>query len=196
VPPGRIKDFNGARSALNRSISRSIQSTCASVTVSRAPPGPFSLDVEQIVLDAPERRVERSVARGVQADQADGGVDFVERAVRGHAQVVFLAAVAGAERRRAVVAGAGVDAIQYDHGVLLRGIESSEFRRNDYSILAENDEEKPMRFIAIMAIAALLAVPLATSASWAAQNTDISAAKKKAKPKKEKVEYMRAVPSK
>ena len=53
-----------------------------------------------------------------------------------------------------------------------------------------------MRFIAIVAITALLTVPVATSASYAAQNTDISAAKKKAKPKKEKVEYMRAVPSK
>jgi hypothetical protein len=53
-----------------------------------------------------------------------------------------------------------------------------------------------MRFIAIVAIAALLACPVAASASYAAQNTDISAAKKKAKPKKEKVEYMRAVPSK
>jgi hypothetical protein len=81
-------------------------------------------------------------------------------------------------------------------GVTLREIESSEFRRNDYSILSENDEEELMRFIAIVAIAALLAVPVATSASSAAQNTDISAAKKKAKPKKEKVEYMRAVPSK
>ena len=53
-----------------------------------------------------------------------------------------------------------------------------------------------MRFIAIVALAALLAVPAATAASSAAQNTDISAAKKKAEPKKEKVEYMRAVPSK
>jgi hypothetical protein len=69
-------------------------------------------------------------------------------------------------------------------------------RRNVYSILSENDEEESMRFIAIMAIAALLAGPVATVASSAAQNTDISAAKKKAKPKKEKVEYMRAVPSK
>ena len=54
-----------------------------------------------------------------------------------------------------------------------------------------------MRFIALVAIAALLAGPVATSASYAAQNTDISAAKKKkAKPKKEKVEDMRAVPAK
>jgi hypothetical protein len=57
-------------------------------------------------------------------------------------------------------------------------------------------KEESMRFIAITAIAALLVVPVATSASYAAQNTDISAAKKKAKPKKEKVEYMRAAPTK
>jgi hypothetical protein len=36
----------------------------------------------------------------------------------------------------------------------------------------------------------------AMSTSYAAPNTDISAAKKKAKPKKEKVEYMRAAPAK
>ena len=53
-----------------------------------------------------------------------------------------------------------------------------------------------MRFIAIVTIAALLAIPMVTSASYAAHNTDISAAKKKAKAKKEKVEYMRAVPAK
>jgi hypothetical protein len=68
------------------------------------------LDVEQVVLDAPQRRIERGVARGVQADEADRGVDLVERAVGRDAQIVFLAAVAGAERRRTVVAGAGVDA--------------------------------------------------------------------------------------
>jgi hypothetical protein len=53
-----------------------------------------------------------------------------------------------------------------------------------------------MRLIAIAAIATLLVVPTAVSVSYATQNTDISAAKKKAKPKKEKVEYMRAAPSK
>jgi hypothetical protein len=57
-------------------------------------------------------------------------------------------------------------------------------------------KEESMRFIAIAALAASLVVPAAMSASYAAQNTDISAAKKKAKPKKEKVEYMRAVPAK
>ena len=56
-----------------------------------------------------------------------------------------------------------------------------------------------MRLVAIIALAALLAIPATGSSSYAAPNTDISAAKKKkakaGKPKKEKVEYMRAVPS-
>jgi hypothetical protein len=52
-----------------------------------------------------------------------------------------------------------------------------------------------VRLIALATIATLLVIPAAKPV-YAAQNTDISAAKKKAKPKKEKVEYMRAVPSK
>jgi hypothetical protein len=56
-----------------------------------------------------------------------------------------------------------------------------------------------MRLTAIVALAALLAIPVAGSVSYAGPNTDISAAKKKkakaGKAKKEKVEYMRAVPS-
>jgi hypothetical protein len=79
---------------------------------------------------------------------------------------------------------------------LVRGNRLFGFRGKVYSILAENDEEESMRFIAIAALAASLVVPAAMSASYAATNTDISAAKKKAKPKKEKVEYMRAVPAK
>ncbi len=57
--------------------------------------------------------------------------------------------------------------------------------------------EVSVRWIAIVAVAALLAIPVAGT-SYAAQATDISAAKKKnikkMKPKKEKVEYMRAAP--
>jgi hypothetical protein len=57
-----------------------------------------------------------------------------------------------------------------------------------------------MRLAAIVALAALLAIPAAVGPSYAAPNTDISAAKKKkakaGKAKKERVEYMRAVPSK
>jgi hypothetical protein len=57
--------------------------------------------------------------------------------------------------------------------------------------------EKPMRLIALATAAALLMIPAASSTTQATEITDISAAKKKAKAKakKEKVEYMRAVPS-
>ena len=57
----------------------------------------------------------RRVARGVQPHQTDRGVDLVERAVGIDAQIVFLAAVAGAERSGAVVASARVDAIEDHH---------------------------------------------------------------------------------
>ena len=80
----------------------------------------IGLDVEQVVLDAPQCRIERGIARRVQPDKTDRGIDLVERAVGRDAQIVLLAAVAGAERRRAVVAGAGIDAVQNDHGVLSR----------------------------------------------------------------------------
>ena len=125
MPPGRMKERSGARSSLSRSISPSIQ---VDLRVGDGEPraaGTFlrqaeiGLDVEQIVLDAAKRRIERGIARGVQTNQPDRGVHLVERAVGRDAQIVFLAAVAGAERRRAVVAGAGVDAVQYDHGVLV-----------------------------------------------------------------------------
>jgi len=56
----------------------------------------------------------------VQPHQADDGVDLVERAVGLDPQVVFLAPGAGTERSRAVVAGAGIDAIEDDRG--LRGL--------------------------------------------------------------------------
>ena len=54
----------------------------------------------------------------MQPGDAEGGIGFIESAVGGNAQIVFLAPLAGAERRGAVIAGAGVDAIQYDHGRL------------------------------------------------------------------------------
>ena len=116
-----MKDLSGARSALSRSISASSQATCASVTVSRAPPGPFSaeaevgLDIEQVVLDAAERGIERLVAGGMQAHEADYRIDLVDRAVGLDPQVVFLAPGAGAERGRPVVAGAGIDAVEHNH---------------------------------------------------------------------------------
>ena len=72
--------------------------------------------VEQIVLNAGERRIERRVACCVQARDADGGIGLVKRAVGGDPQIIFLAPLAAAERGRAVVAGAGVDLVEDHHG--------------------------------------------------------------------------------
>ena len=58
------------------------------------------------------------VVAGVQARDADHRIDLVERAVGVDAQIVFLAPLAGAERGRAVVAGARIDAVEDDHRCL------------------------------------------------------------------------------
>jgi hypothetical protein len=71
----------------------------------------IGLDVEQVVLDARQRAVERRVGGAMQPDQADGRIDLIQGSVGGDAQVVFLAPLAAAERSGAVVAGAGVDAV-------------------------------------------------------------------------------------
>ena len=55
---------------------------------------------------------------GVPPFQPDHGVDLVQRPVGGDAQIVFLAPLAAAERGEAVVAGAGVDPVEYDHPAL------------------------------------------------------------------------------
>ena len=57
------------------------------------------------------------IARGVEPRHADRGIDLVERAIGGDAQVVFLAPLAGAECGGAVVAGAGIDLVENDHGL-------------------------------------------------------------------------------
>ena len=57
----------------------------------------------------------------MQPRDADRGIDLVERAVGGDAQVVFLAPLAGAERGGAVIAGAGVDLVEHDHGPIKFG---------------------------------------------------------------------------
>ena len=81
--------------------------------------GEIGADVEQVVLDARQRRVERGILRGMQPGDADHGIRLIERAVGGDAQIVFLAPLAGAERGRAVIAGAGVDLVEDDHACSL-----------------------------------------------------------------------------
>ena len=82
----------------------------------------IGLDVEQVVLDARERRVECLVGTDVQPREPDDRVGLVERAVGVDAAVVFLAPFAVAERGRAGVAGTGVDAVEDDHGPAQRPI--------------------------------------------------------------------------
>jgi len=72
-------------------------------------------DVEEIVLDARERGIERRVIAGMEPRDSERGIGLVERAVGGDAQVVFLAPLAAAERGGAVIPGAGVDLIEDDH---------------------------------------------------------------------------------
>src|SRR5437764_4434728 len=74
-------------------------------------------EVEQVVLDARQHGVDLRLLPGVEARDAEAGVELVDGAVGGDAQVVLLAPLAGAERGGAVVAGARIDAVEDDHGV-------------------------------------------------------------------------------
>ena len=73
-------------------------------------------EIEQIVLDAREHGIEGGIgAAGMDAGKADRGVGLIQRAVALDPKVVFRHAPAGAERGRAVVAGARVDLAENDH---------------------------------------------------------------------------------
>ena len=72
-------------------------------------------EIEQIVLDPAQHRIEFARVAEVQPHHADGGVGLVHGAVGRDAQIVFRAAFAAAERRGAVIAGLGIDAVEYDH---------------------------------------------------------------------------------
>src|SRR5262249_25253821 len=72
-------------------------------------------EIEQIVLDARQRGIECGVAGSVQSRHANRGIGFIQRAIGGDAQIVFLASRAGAEGGGAVVAGTRVDFVQNDH---------------------------------------------------------------------------------
>src|ERR1051326_8877307 len=75
-------------------------------------------EIEQVVLDARQHRVDFRIAARVETDEPDHGVELVDRAVGGDPQIVFRAPLAAAERGGAVVAGSRVDAVEHDHGVL------------------------------------------------------------------------------
>jgi hypothetical protein len=72
-------------------------------------------EIEQVVLDQAQHRIEFARVAKVQPHHADGGVGFVHGAIGGDAQIVFRAALAAAERSGAVVAGLGIDAVEHDH---------------------------------------------------------------------------------
>lgn len=82
--------------------------------------------IEHVVHDQGEDAGEGGVG-GVGGDVAvccglaDGGVGLVDGAVGLDAKVVFLDAGAGGEAGGAVVAGAGVDLVQFDHVITLVG---------------------------------------------------------------------------
>ena len=87
MPPGRMNERSGARSVVEPV---DLAFDPVDLRVGDGEPraaGPLfrqaeiGLDVEQIVLDARQRRIERGVARGVQPHDAQRGVDLVERAV-------------------------------------------------------------------------------------------------------------------
>ena len=75
--------------------------------------GEVGTEVEEVVLDAAEHGVEPVRQRRlVQTGESDMGVEFVDGADRLEAQVGFRPPLAGRQRRGAVVAGAGVDAVE------------------------------------------------------------------------------------
>ena len=75
-------------------------------------------EIEQVVLDPGQNRVDVRIRAGVQTRHADHGVELVDAAVGGDPQIVFVAALAAAERGGAVVSGSRVDPVQDDHAVL------------------------------------------------------------------------------
>ena len=71
-------------------------------------------EVEQNLLDDEERRLHRLVQPG-RDGHTDRRVQLVDGAVGLDAQAVLSHSLAAAERRRTVIAGTGVDAVDVDH---------------------------------------------------------------------------------
>src|SRR5262249_52176826 len=161
------------------------------------------LDVQQVVLDARQHRIDDPLVGGVQARDADHGIRLVDRAVGLDAKIIFLATLTGSERRRAVVAGARVDAVQYDHGLIAPSRISGKGYCNGLQS-GTNNGDRFMRLTAIILAAAILS-PAGTTviapnspavAATRVAATEFSAANKK-KPKKKPAQeqFMRAAPS-
>jgi hypothetical protein len=83
-------------------------------------------EIEEVVLDAAEHRVEVGMrACRMQPGEPDAGVGLVHRPVGFDPKVILQAALAAAQSRRAVIAGARVDLVELDH---LAGLRSGRAR--------------------------------------------------------------------
>ena len=79
--------------------------------------GEVGAQIEQIVLDAPQHRIQFGRIGQMHPHNADRGVGLVYGAIGGNAQIIFRTAFAAAERGGAVIAGSCVDSIKHDHCV-------------------------------------------------------------------------------
>jgi hypothetical protein len=77
--------------------------------------GKVGAEIEQVVLDQAEHRVELARLAKMQAHHADRRIGLVDGSVSRDAQIVFRTALASPERRGAVIAGPRIDAIEHDH---------------------------------------------------------------------------------
>jgi hypothetical protein len=115
---------------------------------------------------------------------------------------MLVAALAVGERRRSVVAGTRIDAVEHDHLKRHRLLQSGETLA--YSLPPRNHKEALMRIIMVVGLAGLLMIPGAYAAArsgsavQAERPSDLSGARKKkrtAKKSAPKEQYLRAVPS-
>src|SRR5215210_109955 len=72
-------------------------------------------EIEQIVLDQAEHRIELARVVEMQPHKADGGVGLVDGSISADAQIVFRAAFAASQGRGAIIAGSRINAIEDDH---------------------------------------------------------------------------------
>ena len=106
-----MNEVNGARCALRR-VDVALEPL--DLAVQHAQPFRLALalryreigaEIEQVVLDQAQHRVELACIVQMQPHDADHGVGLVDGSIGGDAQIVFRAAFAAAERRGAVIAG-------------------------------------------------------------------------------------------
>ena len=72
-------------------------------------------EIEQIILHPSEHGIDERDLRQMKSRDTDRGIGFIDGSVSADAQIVFRAALSAAERGRAVIAGARVDAVENNH---------------------------------------------------------------------------------